>query len=86
MPSNVPQGLTYFTIQSELRRFNLFEEGNPHVSAGLTDEKRLELFTEMIENLHAKEAVVLVNAFLKKEKVPGLTYKLVKEAFPELLP
>jgi hypothetical protein len=29
---------------------------------------------------------VFMNMILKKQKVKGLTYKIVKEAFPDLLP
>jgi len=36
--------------------------------------------------MEAKEADIFASMILKKSKYKGLTYDVVKEAFPELLP
>ena len=82
----VPQGLSYSTIAMELRKAYIFEEGNPQVPKGLTDERKNHILIQILENLEAPEAIVFMNMLLKKEQAKGLTYKLVKEAFPSLLP
>ena len=53
---------------------------------GLTQLRRESLFISMLESLHPKEAMVVIQVKDKKLKYRGLTYKLVKETFPEILP
>jgi hypothetical protein len=40
----------------------------------------------MLESMEAREAKIFEQMLSKKLKVKGLTYGLVKEAFPEILP
>jgi hypothetical protein len=40
----------------------------------------------MLESLHPKEAEVVIQVKDKKLNYRGLTYKLVKTTFPEILP
>ena len=40
----------------------------------------------MLESIHPLEAELLLQVKEKKLKCRGLTYNLVKETFPELLP
>jgi hypothetical protein len=44
------------------------------------------LLIQILEALEASEADVFMNMILKDLKVKGLTYKIVQEAFPDLLP
>jgi len=44
------------------------------------------LFIEMLETIHPEDAKILLNMIQKKPPVKGLTEKVVKEAFPDLLP
>ena len=85
-PSIAPPGLGYLTIASEVSKMYLFREGNPDVSPNLTHEKLVNLFVQKLEGMEAREAQVLINAVLKNLKIKGLTYSLVKEVFPDLLP
>lgn len=47
--------------------------------------KREKIFLDVLESIHPKDALVLLNAKDKKPPVKGLTKKLVQEAFPNLI-
>jgi len=85
-PGDSPPGLSYSSIQQELGRTYIFEKNNPRVAPELTKERKIQILTQTLEVLEAKEAEVFMNMLLKKQKVKGLTYEIVKEAFPDLLP
>jgi hypothetical protein len=84
--SDDPPGLSYTSIHQELSRVYLFEENNPRVASGLTLDRKKYLLIQMLEALEAKEADVLSGMIMKKLPVKGLTYKIVQEAFPGMLP
>ena len=66
-----------------LRKLYLFVEGgNPN----LKQARREYLFIELLESIHSSEAELLLQIKDKKIKCKGLTYNLVKETFPELIP
>jgi len=53
----------------------------------LTSVRRERLFIDILESIHPKDAEILVSMVNKKKPdVDGLTEKLVKEAFPDLIP
>lgn len=85
-PSDAPSGLSGNTISREIRRVYVFEENNPKRSPNLTREKMEKILIQILESLEAKEAEVFMNMLLKKQKVQGLDYDLVKEAYPDLIP
>ena len=64
-------------------KFYLYIEGGHD---GLTQLRREQLFVQMLEGLHPKEAEVVIQIKDKKLNYRGLTYKLVKTTFPEILP
>ena len=70
-------------LYHKIRKFYLYIEGGHD---GLTQLRRESLFISMLESLHPKEAQVVIQVKDKKLKYRGLTYKLVKETFPEILP
>ena len=70
-------------LYPNIRKFYLYIEGGHD---GLTQLRRESLFISMLESLHPKEAMVVIQVKDKKLKYRGLTYKLVKETFPEILP
>jgi len=84
-PSDAPIGLGYTTISQELKRVYLFQKDNPKRDPNLSKERVEVILIQMLENLEAKEAVVFMNMLLKKQKVKGLTDKIVQEAFPGLI-
>ena len=66
-----------------VRKLYLFVKGgNPH----LEQARREYLFIEMLESIHPSEAELLLQVKDKKVKCRGLTYNLVKNTFPDLLP
>lgn len=85
-PSLSPPGMGYSTIHQELGRMYLFEANNPRVPTTLTDKRKKEILIQILESLEAREAKILVEMLQKKHSVKGLTYKVVKEAIPGLLP
>jgi hypothetical protein len=52
----------------------------------LTEKRRNELLIQILESIEPREAEVVLGIFQKDLHVKGLTYKFVKEAFPNLLP
>lgn len=84
-PSDAPPGLGYSSIHQELGRVYLFERNSPKVSPSLTMKRKEEILIQMLESLEKREAEVFANMLLKKQRVKGLTYNLVKETFPDLL-
>lgn len=84
--SDAPAGLGYSSIDVEMRRVYLFVDGSNSAPKELTDVRRQHLLVQILESLEALEADVFMNMILKDLKVKGLTYKIVQEAFPKLLP
>lgn len=84
-PSDAPIGMGYTTIVQELKRVYLFQKDNPKRDPNLSKERVEVILIQILENLEAKEAVVFMNMLLKKQKVKGLTDKIVQEAFPGLI-
>jgi hypothetical protein len=76
----------YSSMDIEMKRIYLFVEGSQKASKNLTDIRRQQLLIQILEALEASEADVFMNMILKDLKVKGLTYKIVQEAFPDLLP
>jgi len=70
-------------LYPNIRKFYLYIEGGHD---GLTQLRREQLFVSMLESLHPKEAAVVIQVKDKKLNYRGLTYKLVKNTFPEILP
>ena len=81
---DIPAGMGYAQLTTELRKIYLFQKGHPTAMA-LTEKKRQQLLYEFLENLEPREAEVIIGIFNKDLGVPGLNAKFVKEAFPELL-
>ena len=70
-------------LYPNIRKFYLYIEGGHE---GLTPLRREQLFIQMLEGLHPKEADLVIQIKDKKLNYRGLTYKLIKETFPEILP
>ena len=66
-----------------IRKLYLFVEGgNPN----LKQVRREYLFIELLESVSKAEAELLIQIKDKKIQCRGLTYKLIKEVFPDLIP
>ena len=67
-----------------VRKLYLFVEGQS--PKNLSNMRRETLFTEILEGIHPSEVELLLQVKDKKIKCRGLTYNLIKETFPNLLP
>jgi hypothetical protein len=47
--------------------------------------RRETKFIQLLESIHAEDAIIVLNMVAKKAPVKGLTKKIVEEAFPNLL-
>lgn len=85
IPTDMLPGLTYDSLNAQLRRLYMFREGDP-TAESLTPRRREELLLQILESIEPREAEVILGIFQKDLGVKGLDYKFVKEAFPNLLP
>lgn len=83
-PDTLP-GIRPAGLETEFRRLYLFQKGNPTADA-LSEEHRLRLFVLFLEAFEKREAELVVKMMKKNLGIPQLTSKLIKEAFPGLLP
>lgn len=83
-PDDAPIGLSYQNLHNVIEKIYLFELNNPRVSTNLTLDRKKILLMQILESLEAKEAKIFSEMLMKKLYVKGLTYKLVREALPEL--
>lgn len=84
IPDTKP-GISYCQLGTELRKLYLFQIGNS-TAENLTPRKQNELLIQLLESLEPREAEVIIGIFRKDQGVSGLTYKFVKEAFPNMIP
>lgn len=84
IPDTVP-GISFSSLNAELRRLYLFQEGHP-TAEKLTPKKREELLLILLESLEPKEADIVVGIFKKDLGVKGLNYKFIRDNIPGVLP
>lgn len=85
IPTDMLPGLSSTQLSVEMRKLYLFRKGDPSAEQ-LSPEKRNQLLLQLLESMEPREAEVVIGIFQKDQGVKGLTYKFVKEAFPNLLP
>jgi hypothetical protein len=78
-----PPGLSWSTLDTELKRLYLFQKGNPAAEV-LTEKKRIELLTTYLESLEPREADVVIGIFRKDLGIKGLTAKFLRDNIPEI--
>ena len=71
-------------LNFHIRKLYLFVEGQS--PKNLSDMRREAKFIEILEGIHPSEVELLLQVKDKKIKCRGLTYNLIKETFPNLLP
>jgi hypothetical protein len=81
----VPVGMGYVTVASEIRKLYLFEEGNPRAPANLSESKRGKLLMGILEGMDRIEAEVFKGIILKNLPIAGLSKEMVEEVWPGLL-
>ena len=85
VPQDILPGITSNSLSGQIRKLYLFKKGEP-TAESLTPEKRNQLLLQILESLDPRDAEVIIGIFRKDQGVKCLTYKFVKEAFPNLLP
>lgn len=78
---NSPLGLEYNNLYQEYRRFYLFQPAATHVPPA----KKSVLLMQLLESVHATEAMLIERIFRRDMSDYSLTEATVREAFPELL-
>lgn len=77
-PESVPSSLKRLHKQ-----FGMFVEGA--VSRDMPQFQIETKFIQLLESIHAEDALIVLDMVAKKPPVKGLTVKIVEEAFPNLL-
>jgi hypothetical protein len=85
VPTDMLPGITYDSLNAQLRRLYIFLEGN-ETAEQIDEKRRKELLIQILESIEPREAEIILGIFQKDLGVKGLDYKFVKEAFPDLLP
>lgn len=83
---DIPAGMAYSNMTTELDRMYLFVKNHPRTPVGLTEKRKTEILIQILESLEKEEADILGAMLTKKLKIPHLTTSLINEAFPGLLP
>ena len=71
------------TLRRKHREFGMFVKGA--ISAGQPQYKIENMFIQLLESIHAEDALIVLNMVAKKAPYQGLTKKIAEEAFPDLL-
>jgi hypothetical protein len=79
---NIPESIPS-TLLKKHRDFGYFVKGGP--GTNLPAYKRERMFIELLESVHPDDALLVLAMVGKKPPFKGLTKKLVKEAFPNLI-
>lgn len=72
------------SLYVQARKLYLFIEGG--YPGNLTQTRREQLFIQLLEGVHAKDAALLVAIKDKKMPYAGITPEIVRAAFPGILP
>lgn len=78
-----PDGVNSKLIYSQIRMINYLTN---EYQGNLTPLKREQMYIQLLESVSAEEAELIEQMKEKKLKITGLSYNLVKETFPHLLP
>ena len=85
-PSALKPGMADYTMHNAIQKMYIFEIGHPKAPKELTNQRRLKVLSQLLENMEHKEAEILIAIMLKKLKVSYLTENLVAASFPGLIP
>jgi len=83
-PDTFP-GISRTQLYTEFRRIYLFQKGHP-IADTLSEEKRLNLLTQILEGLEPDDAQIFIDVLRKDLKIQDLTPEVINLAFPGLLP
>lgn len=80
---DAPKDYQYTILNKAYTQFKYFFKGP--IANEMKQIKRESLFLNLLETLHVEEAELLIAAKDKSMKYKGITKKLVKDAFPNLI-
>ena len=80
---DAPKDYQYTILNKAYTQFKYFFKGP--IANDMKPLKRESLFLNLLETLHIEEAELLIAAKDKKMKYKGITKKLVRDAFPNLI-
>lgn len=80
---DAPKDYQYTILNKAYTQFKYFFKGP--IANDMKPLKRESLFLNLLETLHVEEAELLIAAKDKKLKCKGITKKLVRDAFPNLI-
>jgi hypothetical protein len=80
---DAPKDYQYTILNKAYTQFKYFFKGP--IANDMNPLKRESLFLNLLETLHVEEAELLIAAKDKKMKYKGITKKLVRDAFPNLI-
>ena len=90
LPSGIPPytpsqeaDVTPNSLHFEIKKLDYYTDPSPH---DLPMLKREGMFVALLERLDSKDAEILLAVKDRKLSYKGLSYKLVKDTWPELLP
>lgn len=84
-PDESPEGHSPSHLAMEIHKMKFFVEGTKDGMA-INNNKRLQILQGILESVHVSEACLLGDMFKKDLQIDGLTEKLVREIWPDLLP
>ena len=74
------------SLHFEVKKLDYYTDPSPHSLDELPMLRRESMFVGLLERLDPQDATMLIAIKDKKLSYKGLTYKLVKDTWPELLP
>jgi len=78
--------MTSNSFHYEVKKLDYYTDPSPHPLSELPMLRREAMFVGLLERLDPQEAEMMIAIKDKKLSYKGLTYKLVKDTWPDLLP
>jgi hypothetical protein len=78
--------MTSNSLHFEVKKLDYFTDPSPHSLEELPMLRREGMFVGLLERSDPQDALLLIAIKDKKLSYKGLTYKLVKDTWPDLLP
>ena len=78
--------ITSNSLHFEIKKLDYYTDPSPHSLEELPMLRRESMFVGLLERLDPQDAEMMIAVKDQKLSYKGLTYKLVKDTWPELLP
>jgi hypothetical protein len=75
--------MTSNSLHYEVKKLDYYTDPSPHELPML---RRESMFVGLLERLDPEDAIMIIEVKDKKLSYKGLTYKMVRDTFPDLLP